>query len=161
MVKENDFPLVGVGFHFEDLPVGRRFRTIGRTVTEPDIVNFIGVTGMTEVLFTDLDYLEKESLIKGRIAPGSLVFCFAEGLLMQSTLQRTGLAFLGMDLKIERPVFAGDTLHVNVEVTAARATAKPGRGIVTTSNTVINQRGEAVIVYKPTRMIKMRDASGK
>jgi hypothetical protein len=31
---------VGLGFYFEDLPVGRRFRTIGRTVTEADIVGF-------------------------------------------------------------------------------------------------------------------------
>ncbi len=27
---------VGLGFFYEDLPVGRQFRTIGRTVTDPD-----------------------------------------------------------------------------------------------------------------------------
>jgi len=27
---------VGLGLYFEDLPVGRTFRTIGRTVTEPE-----------------------------------------------------------------------------------------------------------------------------
>jgi len=159
MSEVGGLPIVGIGFHFEDLPVGLKFRTVGRTVTEPDIVNFIGVTGMTEVLFTDLDYVEKESVIKGRLAPGSLAFCFAEGLLMQSTLQRTGLAFLGTELKIERPILAGDTLHVVVEVIAARTTSKPGRGIVTTRNEVVNQKGETVLVYTPTRMIKMRGSA--
>ena len=48
---------VGLGFYFEDLPVGRKFRTIGRTVTEADIVNFINCTGMVEVLFTNLHFL--------------------------------------------------------------------------------------------------------
>ena len=52
---------VGLGFHFEDLPVRRRFRTIGRTVTEADITNFVNCTGMVEVLFTDTEFLREES----------------------------------------------------------------------------------------------------
>jgi hypothetical protein len=43
---------VGLGLYFEDLPVGRQFKTIGRTVTEADITNFVNCTGMVEVLFT-------------------------------------------------------------------------------------------------------------
>lgn len=49
--------LIGLGFCYEDLPIGRQYQTIGRTVTEPDIVNFINCTGMVEVLFTDQEYL--------------------------------------------------------------------------------------------------------
>lgn len=63
---------VGLGFYYEDLPLGRQFKTIGRTVTEPDIVNFINATGMTEVIFMDMEFLEHESDIKGRVAPGAL-----------------------------------------------------------------------------------------
>ena len=37
--------ILGLGLHFEDLPVGRQFRTVARTVTETDIVNFVTVTG--------------------------------------------------------------------------------------------------------------------
>ncbi len=44
---------VGLGFFFEDLTVGRQFKTIGRTVTEADITNFVNATGMVEVLFTN------------------------------------------------------------------------------------------------------------
>ena len=44
---------VGLGLFFEDLPVGRQFKTIGRTVTEADITNFVNCTGMVEVLFTN------------------------------------------------------------------------------------------------------------
>ena len=64
---------VGIGFYFEDLPVGRQFQTVGRTVTETDIVGFVNAIGMTEVLFTNLEFLKHESDIKGRVAPGSLV----------------------------------------------------------------------------------------
>ena len=44
---------VGFGFTWEDYTVGDHFKTLGRTVTETDIVNFVAVTGMNEVLFTD------------------------------------------------------------------------------------------------------------
>lgn len=152
----DELETVGLGFYFEDCTLGRRFRTIGRTVTEADITAFVGATGATEVLFTNLDYLEKESHIKGRLAPGALVYSFAEGILMQSTMQHTGLAFLEMELKVERPVFAGDTIHVEVEVIEARMTSKGDKGIVRTRNLVKNQRGETVIVYTPKRMVKAR-----
>ena len=48
-----DIEIVGLGIPWDKLPVGRRFRTIGRTVTEADLVAFIGTTAMVEVLFTD------------------------------------------------------------------------------------------------------------
>lgn len=152
---------VGLGFFYEDLPVGRAFKTIGRTVTEADITNFINATGMVEVLFTNTEFLREESDIKGRVAPGALAYCFGEGLLVQSVMQHTGLAFLGMELKIEGPTFAGDTLHVECEVIEARLSeSRPGRGLVRTRNRVIKQDGTPVLTYTPLRMIKCRDGGG-
>jgi acyl dehydratase len=149
---------VGLGFYFEDLPVGRTFKTIGRTITETDIVNFVNTTGMVEVLFTNMEFLSKESDIKGRVAPGALAYCMAEGLLVQSTMQHTGYAFLGMELEIETPVFAGDTIHVECEVIEARPSrSRPGRGLVRTRNKVVKQDGTIVLIYTPLRMIKCRN----
>ena|SRR5882672_7699442 len=149
--------ILGLGCFFEDLPVGRKFRTIGRTVFEADIAAFVNATGMTEVLFTNLEFLREESDIKGRVAPGALGYCFAEGLLVHATMQHTGFAFLEMELKIENPVFAGDSLHVEVEVTEARLSkSRPGRGLVRTRNRVMKQDGKCALVYTPLRMIKCR-----
>jgi acyl dehydratase len=148
---------VGLGFHFEDLPLGRKFKTIGRTVTETDIVNFVNCTGMVEVLFTNIEFLRLESDIKGRLAPAALVYTFAEGLLVQSTMQHTGYAFLNMQLDVKSPVFAGDTIHVECEVTESRLSqSKPGRGLVRTSNRVVKQDGTVALIYTPLRMIKCK-----
>jgi acyl dehydratase len=150
---------VGLGFYFEDLPVGRKFKTIGRTVTEADITGFVNATGMVEVLFTNTAFLEAESDIKGRVAPGALAYCFAEGLLVQATMQHTGFAFLGMELNIEAPVLAGDTIHVECEVIEARPSrSRPGRGLVRTRNRIVKQDGTVAITYTPLRMIKCRGA---
>src|SRR5436305_15341307 len=100
---------LGLGLYFEDLPLGRQFKTIGRTITEADITNFVNCTGMVEVLFTNTEFLAHESDIKGRPAPGALVYALAEGLLVLATLQHTGLAFLYQELTVESTVVAGDS----------------------------------------------------
>src|SRR5207302_10918163 len=97
---------VGLGLHFEDLPVGRQFKTIGRTVTEADITNLVNFTGMLEVLFTNTEFLAHESDIKERPAPGAPVYCVAEALLVQAPVQHTALAFPHKELTIENPASA-------------------------------------------------------
>lgn len=150
-------PVMGLGLHWDDVQPGQRFRTLSRTITEADITMFVGVTGMVEEMFTNLEYIQAESKIGARPAPGSMVFCICEGLLMQSTMQRTGMAFLECDLRILKPTVAGDTIHVQAEVMEARATSKPGRGLMRTLNRVVNQRGELVATYNPLRMVKGRE----
>ena len=148
---------LGIGLHFEHAPLGLTFRTIGRTVTEADIVGFINCTGMTEVLFTNLEFLKEESDIKGRLAPAALVYCFAEGLLVQATMQHTGYAFLNMELDVKGPVVAGDTIHVECEVIESRRSKKrPNRGLVRTKNSIRKQDGTVVMEYTPLRMMKAR-----
>lgn len=150
---------VGLGFCFEDLPLGRQFKTVGRTITESDVVNFINTVGMQEVLFMNVEFLKEDSHIKGRVAPGSLVFCMAEGLLTQATMQGTGFAFLGMQFDIKGPVFVGDTIHVECEVIEARRSkSQPNRGLVRTRNRIYKQDSTLVQEYTPLRMIKCRSA---
>ena len=151
---------VGLGFPFEDLPIGRKFKTIGRTITEADIINYVNCTGLTEVLFTDAEFRKRDSVIEGRFAPAMLAYALAEGLLAQATLQHMGLAFLDMELKVHNPVFAGDTIHVEVEVVEARVSrTRPDRGLVRTRNEVVKQDGTKVLTYTPLRMVKCRKAA--
>ena len=148
--------LLGEGFRWNDLSVGQQFRTFGRTITETDIVNFISCVGMLESLFVDKEYRAQHSAIPGRPAPAALVYALAEGLVLNATGQGTGLAFLHMELNVEGPVLEVDTIHVEIEVIEVRAASKGGRGLVRTRNRIVNQRGEAVIVYTPLRLMEGR-----
>ena len=98
MATNSDLRTIGLGFCWQDYEVGDQFQTIGRTVTEADLVNFINTTGMTEVMFNNLVYIEEKSAVNGRAVPGALTYAIAEGLLVQSTMQHTGLAFLNLSL---------------------------------------------------------------
>jgi acyl dehydratase len=72
-------------------------------------------------------------------------------------MQHTGLAFLHMELNVEQPVFAGDTIHVECEVVEARLSrSRAGRGLVRTRNRVVKQDGAVALVYTPLRMVRCR-----
>jgi acyl dehydratase len=147
---------LGHGFYWQDLKAGDRFKTFGRTITETDIITFVNCVGMHEPLFTDAEYRRTQSAMTGFAAPGSLVFCMAEGLTLAGTAHGTGLAFLKTDMDIKGHVLAGDTIHVEIEVMESRASSK-GRGLVRTANLVKNQRGEVVMTYNPLRLMRGRD----
>ena len=152
--------LLGHGFYYQDWHVGYTFQTLTRTITEIDIANFIGVTGMTEELFTSYEYLQKHTSFEGRLVPGALVFSVAEGLVIPATISRTGIAYLGCEMNIEGPTYAGDTLHVQGEVTEIRPASRGNRALVRTVNQVVNHRGDTVMTYNPLRMMKGRPEEG-
>jgi len=145
---------VGLGLTWDVLPVGRRFRTVGRSITEADLVGFIGSTGMVEVLFTNARPQEGNA-IQGRLVPAALIYSFAEGLLIQSVIQGVGLAFIDMQLSVKGPTFVGDTIYVEVEVIESRPSrSRPGTGLVRTRNTVHKQDGSVVLEYTPLRLLR-------
>lgn len=146
---------LGHGLYWEDLPLGFKFHTFGRTITESDLVTFVGVTGFTEILFTDTEYLKTGAVIKGRVVPAMLVYALSEGLVVP-LMQGTGLAFFNATIDVKGPVLVNDTIHVEGEVIEARPTSKGGNALVRTMNTVMNQRGDIVLTYNPLRMMKGR-----
>jgi acyl dehydratase len=148
------------GVSFEEHRIGAVYRTLARTVSETDIVNFVNLCGFTEPLFMDMEYVARESVFGRRAAPGALTFALSEGLIMQTGLiHGTGMAYLGGELKIVGPVLEGDTIRVEVEVVDKRETKKPDRGIVTYRHAIRNQRGELVLEARVQRMIR-RSATG-
>jgi acyl dehydratase len=64
------------------------------------------------------------------------------------------MAFLGGEIRVVGPVLEGDTIRVEVEVSAKRETSKPDRGIVTYTHRVLNQRDEVVLEARIQRMIR-------
>jgi acyl dehydratase len=149
----------GQGVTFEKHKVGDVYRTLARTVSETDIVNFVNQCGFTEPLFQDMEYVKRESVVGRRAAPGALTFSLSEGLVMQTGLiHGTGMAWLGGELRIVAPVLEGDTIRVEVEVADKRETKKPDRGIVTYTHRVVNQRDELVLEARIQRMIRREGA---
>ncbi len=144
---------------YEEYEVDAEYETASRTVTETDIVNFVNLFGFTEPLFINMEFVEKQSLFGGRIAPGAFTFSMSEGLMIQAGLARGGLALLGIEeLKVPAPLRCGDTVHVKVKVLSKRETSKPDRGVVTFDQQVLNSKGDILLQYTVKRMIRRRPA---
>src|SRR5438046_8393270 len=114
---EGRSPMRTQGLNFEQPEVGATFRTLGRTVSETDIVTFVNLCGFTEPLFMDMEYVTRESVFQRRAAPGALTLALSEGLIMQTGLiHGTGMAFLGAEVRVVAPVLEGDTLTAEIEI---------------------------------------------
>lgn len=144
-------PVFGKGPTWEQLQPGLMGRTLRRTITEADLVGFIGVTGMLEAIFVDADYPGKA--IPGRLVPAALTQCLIEGLLFQSVIQGVGLALLECHLKALAPVRVGDTIWATLDIQDIRPTSKNNRAVVTSEVTVYNQANEPVLSYVVKRMV--------
>ena len=147
---------LGLGFTWEQLSPGQKFRTLNRTLTETDLVMFTGVTGMLEVIFTDHTFGADKGTIQGRFVPAALTYSLIEGLLCQTMIQGTGLAMLELKKQVLAPVRVGDTIHGEVEVNSIRPTSKGNRAIVVSTVEIKNQKDEVVIKYEATRMLAGR-----
>lgn len=153
-MNHDNLPRLGQGFHWQDLEEGQTFRTFRRTVTETDLVNFIGVTGMLEAIFIEDGY--DAGAIRGRPVPGALTYALIEGFILQTMIQGTGLAMLELTQKIHGPVVVGDTIWATVKVTGIRSTSKSGRAVVDSLIEVYNQRNEIVMTYTARRLLAGR-----
>jgi acyl dehydratase len=135
-----------LGKYFEDFEEGMEFLTLGRTMTEADIVNFSGFTGDFNPLHTDAQYASK-SIFGGRIAHGMCGFSMATGLLIRlNILEGTIVAFYGIDeWRFRAPIKIGDTIHVLAKVVEKKESKKERQGLVSFMLDVVNQDGTSVM----------------
>jgi acyl dehydratase len=144
--------------YFEDVEVGSTFTTLRRTITEADIVNFAGVSGDFNPLHMDAEFA-KGSLFGQRVAHGVLVLGVATGLRQGIGLFDGTLMGL-LELRTWRflaPVFIGDTVRVETEITELRPTSKPDRGVMTQRISVLKQDDTVVQQGELVALLKRRE----
>ena len=130
------------GLYYEDLEVGYKVISAGRTIGEADIMAFAGLSGDWNAIHIDAEYA-KTGPFGERIAHGLLGLSVASGLAMQlGFLDRTVEAFTSLDWKFRAPIKIGDTIHIEAEVTQKKAVPGGMGGFVSFNITIKNQRDE-------------------
>lgn len=136
-----------LGYTYDDLHVGMKFRSPGRTITDADLVGFAGLTGDFSELHTS-DVYAQASQFGRRVAHGMLGLAYAHGLMWARTgeLRQTAIAFLGIsDWRFVAPLFVGDTMFVNYTVSELRdSRSHPENAIATFEVHVVNQHEQVV-----------------
>ena len=149
------------GLYFEQFSVGQTFdHAIRRTVTEADNVLFTAMTHNPAALHLDEEY-GKTTEFGARVVNSLFTLGLMIGISVHETTLGTTVANLGMtDVVFPKPVFHGDTLHVETTVLEIRdSKSRPTQGIVVFEHKAINQRGETVAQCKRSALMHRKPAA--
>ena len=143
-------------FYFEDVVVGESLETPGRTLTEADVVQYVGLTGEWEPLTTD-EEVARRSEVGSRVIPDLLPLCISSGLGWRVPKPPLAItAFMGFEWTFLLPLRIGDTIRSRSRSVAKRS-MKDG-GVVVEEREILNQRGEVVQSGRLTLLVAKRPA---
>ncbi len=145
--------------YLDDFEVGERFRGVGITVSESQMLDF--------ALAYDPQpfHLDREAAAAspygGLIASGFQTLAIGFRSFYQAgAINHASIGSPGIDeLRWLKPVRPGDTLHTEVEVKSKRASrSKPDRGVLHMDWEVKNQAGEVVMTFTGMHLLRRRAA---
>lgn len=144
------------GLYFEEFHVGQVFRhAIRRTLTETDNVLFTAMTHNPAALHLDEEYCRANSEFGTRIVNSAFTLGLMVGISVGDTTLGTTVANLGWDeVRFPRPLFHGDTVHVESEVVELRdSRSRPANGIAIFEHRAYNQKNELAAVCKRSALM--------
>lgn len=140
---------------FEDYGIGIVRVTMGRTITEADVVLHAGQTGDFYPHHVDAEWCKSQP-IGQRIAHGTLIFSVGVGL-TAGEINPEAMSYGYDRLRFLRPVHIGDTIHTQITVKEKRDhQRRPGHGIVVELCEVFNQRQELVLSSEHLLLVARR-----
>ena len=148
------------GLYFDELEEGVVYaHRPGRTVTEADNVLFTTMTMNTQALHLDAAWSSTQPFGQ-RLMNSMFTLSVMVGQSVTQLTQGTIVAQLGLtDVAFPHPLYHGDTLYTETEVTGKRlSSSRPGQGLVTMQHTGRNQDGKEVALATRTCLMWTKEA---
>ena len=147
------------GRFYEDLEVGDVYRSrIGRTISEADNVWFTCLTMNTNQIHFNVPYAERTQFGQP-LVNSAFTLALVLGMTVPDTSENAAANLGWGEITLPKPVFVGDTLWSESEITARRESrSNPSVGIISMRCRGINQRREVVIELTRTFMVYKRSA---
>ena len=140
---------------FEAYTIGFSRESLGRTITEADVVLHAGQTGDFYPHHMDAEWCKSQEFGQ-RIAHGTLIFSVAIGM-TAGAINVRAMSYGYDRLRFIRPVFIGDTIRVSATIADKRDHPKrPDSGIVAEKIEVVNQRDQTVLVCEHLYLVQRR-----
>ena len=141
--------------YFEDFALGETFTIPAKTLGDGHFASFAEMTGDAHPIHDDDAYVKKTRFGK-RVTHGLLVTAMTAlgAAPLSSSVEDSMVAFLEQSSRFLKPVFIGDTIAPELEV--SELIPKTETGIVRLTSRVTNQRGELVLEGMHAYLIKKR-----
>lgn len=129
----------------EDYEIGEKRTSVGRTITEADIVLHAGQTGDFFPHHMDAEWMATQPAGQ-RIAHGTLIISVAAGM-TAADINPQSMSYGYDRVRFIKPVFINDTITVTAEIVEKSDHRKSPEtlGYLHEQVTVTNQRGETVL----------------
>ena len=144
---------------FEDYTVGFTRQTLGRTITEADIVLHAGQTGDFFPHHMDAEFAK--TLPGGqRMAHGTLILSMGVGMLA-GEINEQAMSYGYDRVRFIKPVHIGDTITSHSSITALRDHARQPEkfGIAEEQVEVRNQHGDVVVAFVHIYLVNRQPGS--
>ena len=158
MTEQKNLP-ARMGLCFEEFEIGQSVTSVGRTITETDVVNFAALSGDWTQIHTDAEFAANHPFGQ-RVAHGLLLVSIASGLAARlGFIEGTALALREIaEWKFSLPIFIGDTIHMRATVVETKPMRRLGGGLVTLKVEILNQKEEVVQRGMWGVLVKSREA---
>ena len=131
--------------YLEDYRLGEKRSTLGRQITEADVVLHAGQTGDFFPHHMDERWCIEEAGLPGRIAHGTLVISIAVGM-TAGDVNPQAMSYGYDRIRFIKPVYLGDSITVQTEITEITDhPRRPELGRVDEQVTVTNHDGDTVL----------------
>jgi len=144
--------------YYEDIPVGQKLRSIRRTISEGESMQFNALVMDLHPYVADDVFAREEGVFHRRIVAGAMVFSLGLGLMATNN---THSFSYGYDrLRFIKPVFIGDTIYT-IRTVREKRPKSDDMGLFVTSYEVFKADGELVLYTEHLQTVKYRDPDTK
>ena len=139
--------------YFDDYALGTVRETLGRTITETDVVLHAGHTGDFYPHHMDAEFMKTHEFGQ-RVAHGTLVLSIAIGM-TAGDVNPAAFSYGYDRVRFIKPVFIGDTLRIRATISdKGEYPRRPAFGLLTEKVEAFNQRDEVVLACQHLYLIQ-------
>lgn len=123
--------------HWDDINIGD-VATFTKTMTETDVIMWVGLTGDMNPVHIDKEYA-KTTRFKDVLVPGVLVMGLISNTMTQATF---GNVYANQSIKFTKPCYIGDT----ITATATVIEKQEAKNMVKVETKCVNQNGDLIMI---------------
>ena len=155
--KHQDIPVWNAeNWFYEDIVIGKRLRSIRRTISEGESMQFNALVLDMHPYVADEIFARTEGVFGRRLVAGAMVFSVGLGLVATNCVNAFSYGY--DKLRFIKPVFIGETIYT-IRTNLEKRPKYPSIGLVRVSYEVFKSVGELVLYCEHLQTVKYRDPS--
>ncbi len=141
-------------WYYEDIVVGRQIRSIRRTISEGESMQFNALVLDMHPYVADEIFAKEQGMFGRRLVSGAFVFSAGLGLVATNCVNAFSYGY--DKLRFIKPVFIGDTIYT-IKTDLEKSPKYPDMGLYRASYEIYKNDGELVLYCEHIQTVKYRD----